>query len=404
MKIKSVSSKIILDSREGKTIEAVVQTDDGFFKGAVPSGVSTGDYEAVSVGAEQAVKNIAEVIEPALRGRLVSEQAVIDQLLLALDGSSNKEKLGANAILAVSLACCRAGSTANRLPLYQYLAELAEGKVGNLPKPCFLCLEGGRHGQSALSIQEFMVVPEGDIFKENLEAAEAVYEKINEILGKKNGPSFFGLGIEGGFTSALEKAGEALDFLNQAVEQVGSSLPIKFYLDVAASEFFEKGKYNFQGEKISSEQLLAVYEQLVRQYPILLLEDPFEQNNWTFWRLLNHKLHTINEKLRVVGDDLTVTDIERIKLAQENQACNAMIIKPNQIGTITETIKAAKLAKSFGWQIIVSHRGRETMDDFIADLAVGLGAEYIKTGSLAKPERAVKYQRLLAIEEELKNY
>ena len=419
LKIKSINSREIIDSRGIPSVEAEIETEQGIFRASVPSGASKGKYEAVELrdnekryfgkGVLKAIKNINEIINPELRGKDVSNQKEIDGILIELDGTKNKSKLGANAILAVSLACCRAGAAAKNLSLYKYISQIYGGRVSvkftevgspiALPIPCFNILEGGVHAGNDLNIQEFMIIPEMENFKENLRTGSEIYHFLKEILTRKFGKQARNLGDEGGFAPSLKKTREALDLIMEACKEAGYEKKMKIGLDCAASQFSRDKKYNFEGKNFSGEKLLNFYQDLIKEYPILFLEDPFSQDDWPNWQKLTSGLSS--SKIMVVGDDLTVTNPERIKEAHKKGACNGIILKPNQIGTVTETITAANLAKEFGFKTIVSHRSGETCDDFIADLAQGLGADFIKTGAPARGERVIKYNRLLRIEEEL---
>jgi len=400
--IKSIKAREIINSRGEPTVEAEVETEDGVFRASVPSGASRGKYEAVELkdggnrlfgqGVLKAVKNIKEIIEPKLKGEDVSDQKEIDEILIKLDNTKDKSKIGANAILAVSIACCKAGAKAKNIPLYQYISQISNSTF-KLPRPCFNILNGGMHAGNDLDIQEFMVIPQMEGFKENLRIGVEIYQELKKILEKRFGKSAINIGNEGGFAPPLNKTKDALDLVMEAVGSAGYVEKVKIGLDCAASRFFEKGKYILESKKLNSEELLNFYQDLTKEYPILFFEDPFEQDDWQAWEKMSNLL--------VVGDDLTVTNPERIKKAYEKKACNGMILKPNQIGTVSETIEAAKLAKEFGWKIIVSHRSGDTCDDFIADLAVGLSADFIKSGAPARGERVTKYNRLLRIEQEI---
>ena len=400
--IKSIRAREIINSRGEPTVEAEVETEDGVFRASVPSGASKGKYEAVELkdggdrfsgqGVLKAVENIEEIIEPNLRGKDVSNQEKIDQILIQLDNTKNKSKIGTNAILAVSIACCKAGAKAKNIPLYKYISQISNSTF-KLPKPCFNVLNGGAHAGNDLDIQEFMVIPQIESFKENLRIGVEIYQKLKKILEKRFGKSAINLGDEGGFAPPLNKTRHALDLIKEAIKSAGYVEKVKIGLDCAASEFFKKGKYILESKEFNPEELLNFYEDLAKEYPILFFEDPFEQDDWQAWEKMSNLL--------VVGDDLTVTNPQRIKKAYEEKACNGIILKPNQIGTVSETIKAAKLAREFEWKIIVSHRSGDTCDDFIADLAVGISADFIKSGAPARGERVAKYNRLLRIEEEI---
>ena len=379
-KIKSIKAREILDSRGNPTVEVNLATDLGAFRSSVPSGASKGKYEAVELrdggkryrglGVLKAVNNVNKIIVPKLKGRDVTHQKEIDEFLIKLDGTKNKSRLGANAILGVSMAVCRAGAKVKNLPLWKWISRLARTK-SSIPTPCVLFIEGGLHGQENLDIQEFMVVFPAKSLKEKFNIAKVAFRDLGKLLTKK-------YGMEGALAPDLKETKQALDLLMK----VGRKKKIKIILDVAASHSHLKKTPEY-------------YLNLVKEYPILGIEDPFPQDDWQDWKRLN-------SKLLIIGDDLTVTNPNRIRLAHKKKACGGVVIKPNQIGTITETIEAAKLAKSFDWKIMVSHRSGETLDNFIADLAVGIGAEFIKSGALFSKERVAKYNRLLRIEEEIK--
>lgn len=392
-KIKNIIAKEIKDSRGNPTIEVELETEKASFIASVPSGASTGKNEAVALEAKEAIKNIEKIIAPKLNNKDVLNQKEIDNLMVALDGTENKSKLGANAILAVSMAVCRAGATAKKIPLYKYVSELSGNKL-NIPLPMFNLFEGGVHTnkETGMSVQEFMIVPQKKTFSENLVLCNKVFGNLKVILEKDCGT--LEIGFEGGFEAPFSKTEQALYCFKGAVGKDD----VKIALDVAASEFYENGKYKFEGRELTRSELLELYGQLVKDFPIISIEDPFGEDDWNGFEDVTRE---IGKKIIIIGDDLTTTNIKRIKEAHNKLACNGVILKLNQIGTVSETIEASNMAKSFGWETVVSHRSGETMDSFIADLAVGLNADFIKSGSPSKPERMVKYQRLLEIEQEL---
>lgn len=395
MRIKSIKVREILNSRAQTTIEVELGTDSGFFSASVPSGVSKGRYEAVYATSETALKNIEKIIAPALEGKDFHSQKQLDEILIALDGTENKSKLGANAILAVSMAGCRALAEEQKLALYQYISVKP---YESCPRPAVLMIEGGKHAGNNLDVQEFLIVPQEDSFKKSLWSGVAVFEALEGILEKKFGKSATNLGEEGGFAPPLKKTEEALQLITRALKKTGVEAGIA--LDAAASHFYQDGSYRFEGKKQNPEKMLEFYQCLVKKYPILFLEDPFCEDDIAGWKgIMNYELGIKN--LLVVGDDLITTNPKRIKIAKEKELCNGVIVKPNQIGTVTEAVEAVKLAKGFGWKIIVSHRAGETNDDFIADFAVGVAADFVKFGAPARGERVAKYNRLLKIEEEL---
>ncbi len=402
MKIKAITAREIKDSRGKPTIEVELETDPptggGSFVASVPSGASTGANEALELrdadgGVSKAIENINKIIAPKLKGKNPESQKEIDDLMIELDGTENKSKLGANAILAVSLAVCRAGAGAKKIPLYSHIAGLAEsGPLGDVPLPMFNILEGGAHAGNDLDIQEFIIVPQKKTFAENLVLCNKIFQSLSELIKKNFGQA--DLGDEGGFAPNISKTEQALYLLKNAV----AGKDCKIALDCAASQFYKDGKYNLEGQELTDAQLVEFYEGLAKSFSVISIEDPFAEEDWNGFEEI---MRQMGQKVLIVADDLTTTNIKRIKEAHNKSACNAVILKPNQIGTVSETIEAGKIAKSFGWKIIVSHRGGETMDDFIADLAAGLQADFIKAGSPAKPERMVKYKRLLEIEDEL---
>jgi len=410
-RIKSIKAREILDSRGNPTVEVELETDLGKFLASVPSGASKGKYEAVELrdggkryqgkGVLKAVKNINEIIGPKLIGIDPTKQKEIDDLIIELDGTENKSKLGANAICPVSLAVCRAGAAAKNLPLYQYIKEVYRGqtpvKLAEVcPQPAFNIINGGVHAGNELDFQEFMVVPQDGLFSENLRIGKEIYFKLKEILLKKYGKKRIQLGDEGGFAPPIRFPQEAIELILEAAKKL--NYEVKIILDVAASQFFKNGKYRMKIGVFSREGLLKYYSDLIQKYPIMGLEDPFSEDDWKSWQMANGKWQMAN--LLIIGDDLTVTNQKRIKEANKKKACNAMIVKINQVGTLSEAIEAKKLARSFNWKVIVSHRSGETTDSFISDFAVGVGADFIKAGAPGPKERMAKYNRLLKIEEE----
>ncbi len=405
-----ISAKEILDSKGMPTVEAKLETDFGEFISSVPSGVSTGKYEAAELrdadgkGVKKAIENIEKNIAPVLEKEDLTNQKRIDEILIRLDGTKNKSRLGANAILAVSIAVCRAGAAIQKLSLHQHISNLAENSsLPNLPKPSFNMIEGGKHvhsigsGQARLAFQEFMIIPQMDVFKENLEIGIKIYQKLKEILEEKFGKENIKLSKEGAFSAPIEEISEAFDLILKSAEETDSQNDIKFAIDAAASEFYENGNYRISGKIISKEELLKFYKNLTEKYQIILIEDPFYEEDFESFSEIKK---TIGDSITIFGDDLTTSNVERIKLAEGQNSCDGLILKPNQIGTVSETIEAARLAKSFGWKIMVANRAGETDDDFIADLAVGIGAGFIKSGAPFPKERMAKYNRLLRIEEE----
>ena len=422
-KIKDIKVREILNSRGNPTVEVDLETDLGVFRASVPSGVSKGKYEAVELrdggkryfgkGILKALRNINKVVAPKLKGKDVTRQKEIDDLMIKLDGTKNKSKLGANTILAVSMAACRAGAAAKSQPLYQYIRQHHSSNVNTIfsaiaknvvyiPQPCFNVIEGGVHAGNELDFQEFMIVPQVKTFQKSLQIASEIYQELKNLIKEKYIDLAINVGDEGGFAPPARVPEEALDLILEAAKNLNYQKNVKIILDVAASQLFVEGKYKMKFGVFTTKGLLRYYSDLIQKYPILGLEDPFAEEDWEGWQKLKLKIKNEKLKILIIGDDLTVTNPERIKMAKERNTCNAVIIKPNQIGTVTETIEAAKLARSYGWKIMVSHRSGETNDDFISDLAVGIGADFIKAGAPARGERVVKYNRLLRIEEELK--
>jgi enolase len=415
LKIKSIKAREILDSRGNPTVEVELETDFGKFFASVPSGASKGKYEAVELrdggkryfgkGVKKAIKNIEEIISKKLKGFDVTKQKEIDQILIELDGTENKSKLGANAICGVSLAVCKAGAQAKRLPLYKYIRTLYDirNTQYNIPRPSFNIINGGAHAGNDLDFQEFMVSPKGKSFSENLRIGAEIYHKLKEIIAKKYGKLATNLGDEGGFAPPIKDPEIAIKLILEAAKSLNYQEKVSIILDVAASQFFDGKKYKTKIGNFSGKELANFYLKLIKKYPIEGIEDPFVQDDFESWKNLTSNLEHLTSNILIIGDDLTVTNPKRIKLAKEKGLCNAIIVKINQIGTVAETIEAVKLAKSFGWKIMVSHRSGETTDDFISDFAVGIGADFIKSGAPARGERVAKYNRLLKIEEELKS-
>ncbi len=405
--IEAVGAREILDSRGNPTVEVEVALDDGTVsRAAVPSGASTGAFEAVELrdggdryggkGVTNAVSAVLDVIGPELVGFEVTEQRLVDQVLLDLDGTSNKAKLGANAILGVSLAVARAAADSADLPLFRYVGG---ANAHLLPVPMMNILNGGAHADSGVDIQEFMVAPVGaGSFREALRQGAEVYHALKSVL-KKQGLST-GLGDEGGFAPALSSNRAALDLIAEAVMSTGLRLgeDIALAFDAAASEFYSDGAYQFEGQSRSSEEMLTYYADLVDGYPIVSVEDPLDEEDWSGWQSLTAAL---GDRVQIVGDDIFVTNVERIARGINERSANALLVKVNQIGSLTETLDSVDLAHRSGFRCMMSHRSGETEDTTIADLAVATNCGQIKTGAPARSERVAKYNQLLRIEEEL---
>ena len=406
--IFEVFARMILDSRGNPTVEVEVTTDDGVVgRAAVPSGASTGEHEALELrdgdksrfrgkGVDQAVRNVNNTLAQHLIGLDVRDQRAIDQLLLELDGTPNKGRLGANALLGASLAVARAAAISLDQPLYRYLGG---ANAHGLPVPLLNVLNGGSHADNNLDIQEFMVCPSGaPTFSDALRCGAEIYQVLKEVL-KKKGLST-GVGDEGGFAPNLRSNVEALDLLSEAVGKAGykAGSDVVFALDVAASEFYRDGAYVLGGEKLDSAAMVAYYQDLVSRYPLASIEDGLDQDDWAGWAALTGAL---GGKVQLVGDDLFVTNVTRLQRGLDETIANAILIKVNQIGTLTETLDAIELARTHGYRAIASHRSGETEDTFIADLAVATNVGQIKTGAPCRSERVAKYNQLLRIEEEL---
>jgi enolase len=417
--IKKIIAREILDSRGNPTVEIMVFLENGIWaRASVPSGASTGEHEALELrdndpkryrgkGVLKAVKNVNEIIAPALVGKEITNQKEIDQLMIALDGTENKSKLGANAILGVSLACARAGSYNQRLPLYQYLRQIYSLPLTTyeLPTPLFNVINGGKHSDSGLDIQEFMIIPyTTGSFKEKLRIGVEIFNALREILEKKK--MTFAVGDEGGFAPKLKTTKNTLETLAMIAHytqyRLGSQ--VFFGLDAAASVFYlkEKNKYHFEGKDRNVDELIKIYLDWIKKYPIILFEDPLAEDDWQSWQKFTEKVLLLKPNFVVVGDDIFTTNIERFKKGLEMKISNAILIKPNQVGTLTETMDCIDLAQKNNYQVVISHRSGETNDDFIADLAVAVNAQFIKAGAPNRGERVAKYNRLSEIEEELR--
>ncbi len=406
--IDAIHAREILDSRGNPTVEVEVLLSDGQIgRAAVPSGASTGEHEAVELrdgdkgrylgkGVQKAVDAVIDQIAPALIGFDATDQRSIDQSMIDLDGTANKSKLGANAILGVSLAVANAAAASADLPLYKYLGG---PNAHVLPVPLMNILNGGSHADSDVDIQEFMIVPLGaDTFSEGLRWGVEVYHELKAVLQAKGLST--GLGDEGGFAPNLPSNRAALDLIQEAIKNAGYTpgKDIALALDVASSEFYKDGAYHFEGKALSAAEMSAYYAELVADYPLVSIEDPLDENDWDGWKTLTD---TVGDKVQIVGDDLFVTNPERLQTGIDSSTANSLLVKVNQIGSLTETLDAVSLAQRAGYTTITSHRSGETEDTTIADIAVATNAGQIKTGAPARSERVAKYNQLLRIEEEL---
>merc|ERR1711992_223915 len=418
MPIKKIFARQIYDSRGNPTVEVDLTTEKGIFRAAVPSGASTGIYEALELrdkdkskwhgkGVTKAVGNINNVLAPGLvaAGLDPVEQVAIDTLMLKLDGTENKNNLGANAILGVSMAVCKAGAAHKGVPLYRHIADLAGVKEVMMLVPALNIINGGSHAGNKLAMQEFMILPTGaSTFSEAMKMGSEVYHHLKLLIKAKYGLDATAVGDEGGFAPNFQNNAEAIKLCEDAIEKAGYTGKIKIGMDVAASEFFKEGKYDLDFKNkdskpedwITSDALCEMYKGFVKDAPVVSIEDPFDQDDWAGWTKL-----TAETDIQIVGDDLTVTNPKRIQTAVEKKSCNALLLKVNQIGSVSESIAAHNLAKANGWGTMVSHRSGETEDCFIADLVVGLCTGQIKTGAPCRSERLAKYNQLLRIEEEL---
>lgn len=419
--ITHVTASERLDSRGKPTVQVTVTTDKGSFSSLVPSGASKGDYEAIELrdgdesrfegnGVLQAVKNVQQALAPELIAKnfnVGTQQKEIDAFLCKLDGSKDKSRLGANAILGLSMAVARAGAAANGVPLYQHLASLASRSVTSyvMPVPFFNVLNGGVHSGNPMAFQEFMVAPVGASSTSHaIQMGAEVYSQLKSLIVAKFGKSAIGIGDEGGFAPPISRPHEALDLLVEAIQKSGHEGKVKIGIDPASSEFFtaKTGDYDIgmkwnESKPMTRKEMVAIYHDMLKQYPIVLLEDPFAQDDWDSWTIFNQDC-----PVELVGDDLLATNITRINEANTKKACNALLLKINQIGSISESIAAATRAYELGWAVFVSHRSGETTDDFIADLTVALGTGHLKSGSPCRGERVAKYNRLMDIEDDLK--
>ena len=407
--IARVQAREILDSRGNPTVEVDVHLSDGNFgRAAVPSGASTGEHEAIELrdgdenrflgkGVLNAVRNVNQQINPIVKGYNAFDQKTLDTCMIDFDGTPNKSNLGANAILGVSMAVSRAAAASQNLPLYRYL----NSDACLLPVPMLNVINGGCHADNNVDIQEFMVFPIGaDSFSHALRMGTEIFHHLKKVLSSKGMNT--SVGDEGGFAPNLNSNAEAIEIILEAVEKAGYSAGKDIFLavDAAASEFYSNRKYHLEAEDqtLTSDEMVEYFKSLTKKYPIISIEDGLAENDWEGWRVLNGEM---GSKIQIVGDDLTVTNISRLQRAIDEQSMNAVLIKLNQIGTVTETVEAVELARKTGFGVVISHRSGETEDTFIADFAVAMGMGQIKTGSSSRTDRMCKYNQLLRIEEEL---
>lgn len=408
MKIIDLKAREILDSRGNPTVEVDVFLENGIMaRAAVPSGASTGEREALEMrdgdrkrfggkGVLNAVKNVNEKIKPVVLHMDVFDQYSIDTAMLELDGTKTKSNLGANAILGVSMACLKAAAKAKNMPLYKYVGE---GR--NLPYAMMNILNGGAHADNKLDFQEFMIIPQRDSIHERVRVGSEVFHALKSVLNERKLST--GVGDEGGFAPDLESNTEGFELIIEAIKKAGyePGVDVKLAIDVAASEFYSDGKYNLVGENrsLTTDELIDFYKELIDKYPIVSIEDPVDENDWEGFAKITKEL---GDKVQLVGDDLFVTNKECLQKGIDLKAGNAILLKVNQIGTITETLETIKLAKDNGYKTIISHRSGETEDTTIADLAVGLDLGQIKTGSMSRTDRMCKYNQLMRIEEDIR--
>jgi len=419
--IAKIEARMILDSRGNPTVEVDLTTEAGLMaRAAVPSGASTGIHEACELrdggkawmgkGVDKAVASVNGVLNEQLKGMDVSKQAELDKKMCEIDGTKNKDKLGANAILGVSMAACKAAAEAKGMPLYKWVAQLAGNDKLVLPVPCFNVINGGSHAGNKLAFQEYFIIPTGaKTFKHAMQIGSECYHNLKSIIKKKFGGDATLIGDEGGFAPPCD-ARQGVELVMQAIKDAGYEGVCKIGMDVAASEFkvegedcYDLGTWYPEAEKtpelkMTGAQLGEFYAQLAKDFPIITIEDPFDQDDWAAWAGMTA---SIGEPTQIVGDDLTVTNVTRVKKAIDDKACNALLLKVNQIGSITESIDAVKMCKQSGWGVMCSHRSGETEDTTIADIAVGLCTGQIKTGAPCRSDRNAKYNQLMRIEEEL---
>lgn len=405
--ISAVKAREILDSRGNPTVEVEVTLKSGAFgRSMVPSGASTGAHEACELrdgdksrylgkGVQKAVQNVQEKIAPKIMGMNAAEQVEIDETLIELDGSENKNRLGANAILGVSLACARAAAEDKKLPLFRYVGG---SQANRLPVPLMNVLNGGAHADNGVDIQEFMIVPTLKTFRDSLRAGSEVFHTLKKILSEKSLST--AVGDEGGFAPVLKHNQDALELLMMAIEKAGykPGEQIHLALDVAATELYDDGNYRWEGKKIAPQELIGIYEGWAKKFPMVSIEDGLSEDDWKSWIEITKRM---GDRIQLVGDDLFVTNPKRLQDGIDKHAANALLVKVNQIGSLTETSRAVKLAQMNKYRTVMSHRSGETEDTTIADLSVAMDCQFIKTGSLCRGERTAKYNQLLRIEEAL---
>jgi len=408
-KINKIRAREILDSRGNPTVEADVFTKGGLSRASVPSGASTGKHEALDLrdggrrylgqGVLKAVSNVNNIIAKKLVGQDCTKQKEADELMIDLDGTPNKSNLGANAILAVSMAVCKAGALESNLPLYEYVAALVDSRGVTLPIPQMNVINGGMHAGIANDFQEHMIIPFGaKTYSDALRMCSETYHTLKKNLKEKFGSPAILVGDEGGFVPPLKSVDERLKFMSEAIEELGYTKEFGLGIDAASSEFYSKGRYSIMEKDYSSGELTDFYSDLCEKFRIISIEDGLSEDDWDGWIKLKSEL---GKKIQIVGDDLLVTNVERIKKAIKLDACNALLMKLNQIGTVTEALAAFRSARDAEWNVIVSHRSGSTEETFFADLVVGLDAGQFKYGAPARSERTCNYNQLLRIEEEL---
>jgi len=408
-KITKIKAREILDSRGNPTVEVDLFTKNGLSRASVPSGASTGKHEALELrdggkrylgkGVLKAVGNVNNLIAENLVGRDCTKQKEADKLMIELDGTPNKSRLGANAILAVSMAVCKAGALESNLPLYEYVADLVDSRGLTLPIPQMNVINGGLHAGIENDVQEHLIIPRGaKSFSEALRMCSETYHTLQKKLKEKFGNSAIHVGDEGGFVPPLKRVDERLGFITEAIEELGYTKEFSLGIDAAASEFYHGGKYKILKKEYTVAELSDFYAELCERFKMISIEDGFSEDDWGAWNMLESEL---GEKIQIVGDDLLVTNAKRIKKAIEMNACNALLLKLNQIGTVSEALDAFRSAKKAGWNVIVSHRSGSTEETLFADLVVGLDAGQFKYGAPARSERTCNYNQLLRIEEAL---